>query len=354
MPHSLPKGERRHVLPVLSTHIVFDFLSEAASVSSLLVLLAALSILPQYRARWVKLAFPLFIAGLVVYGMWKQPSEITQALSVFMSVVILSFSMMISLKVAHILGLDRARSPRKMSGARGKFDPKTAVTVSDRAVRIAEGLALPAIISSVALLPVSLAAPVIIAALVILLLTVFWRIGAQTPKMPLDVRFRQNLRCFSILCLTMCLLLSFVLFWYIFGVATVRLEVALLLSATFGGCLVLVLLRVLGIPKHLKGATQNLHGIAFLISYSDFEKRIALSLLVSIFVFSDVPAVLLLYVTNTTAYAVIWAAGVIGLLASLVRSSAFQRTSLMIESNQISRAQVDAAIVRLATSYLAS
>ena len=39
-----------------------------------------------------------------------------------------------------------------------------------------------------------------------------------------------------------------------------------------------------------------------------------------------------------------------GLLAVLVRSYAFQRTSLMIESNRVSHAQVDAAIVRLATS----
>jgi hypothetical protein len=80
----------------------------------------------------------------------------------------------------------------------------------------------------------------------------------------------------------------------------------------------------------------------------------AFSPLVFIFVFSDVPVIPLLYLTDTTAYAVIWVAGVVGLLASLVKSYTFQRTSLMIESNQISRAQVDAAIVRLATSYLAS
>ena len=316
--------------------------------------MVAYLILPNYRMRWLKLASPLFIAGFVAYGMWNQPSTTLQGLSVFMSVVILSFSMLISFKLAHILGLDKARSLRKTSHARGKFDPKIALTISDRAVKYAAGVAIPAIISSVAILPVSLAAPVVIAGLMILLLTAFWKIGAQTPKTPLDVRFRQDLRCLLILCLTVCVLLSLCLFWYIFGVLTVRLEAALILSSAFCGSLVLVLLRLLGIPKQFGGMSQDPHRIAFLTSYWDFEKLMAFSLFVFIFVFSDVPVILLLYLTDTTAFAVIWVAGVVGLLASLVKSYTFQRTSLMIESSQISRAQVDAAIVRLATSYLAS
>ena len=356
-PYCLIASPNTRVSPLafsFPTNIVFVFLSEAASVSSLLCFLVAYSILPNYRMRWLKLASPLFIAGFVVYGMWNQPSRTLQVLSVFMSVVILSFSMLISFKLAHILGLDKARSLQKTSQARGKFDPKIALTISDRAVKYAAGVAIPTIFSSLGILPVSLAAPVIMAGLTILLLTVFWRIGAQTSKTPLDVRFRQDLRCLLILCLTVCVLVSFFMFWYIFGLLTIRLEVAFVLSSAFCCCLVLALLRLLGIPKQFGGTSQDPHRIAFLTSYWDFEKLLAFSLLVFIFVFSDVPVILLLYITQSTAYAVIWVAGVIGLLASLVKSYTFERTSLMIESNRISRAHVDAAIVRLATSYLAS
>ena len=349
-----PKTECRDAVVSLSTYIVFVFLSEAASVSSLLCFLAAYSIMPTYRVKWLKLASPLLIAGVVTYAMWNQPSQTLQGLSVFMSVLIFSFSMLIALKLAHILALDKARSLRKTSHARGKFDPKVPLTTLDRVVTWTAGVAIPAVFSPLAFLPAPLAAPVTIVGLVILLSTVFWRFGRQTSKTTLDVRFREDLRCLLILCLTLCGLVSLILFWWMFGILTIKIEVAFVLFSAFCACLVLALLGFLRIPKQFGGTSQDPHRVAFLTSYWGFEKLMAFSLLVFIFVFSDVPVILLLYLTDTTAYAVIWVAGVVGLLASLVKSYTFQRTSLMIESNQISRAQVDAAIVRLATSYLAS
>lgn len=303
--------------------------------------------------RWLKLAIPLLIAGVIAYGMSNQPSQTLQGLSVFMSVVILSFSMLIVFKLAYIVGLDKARSLRKTSHARGKFDPKVPLRTLDRVVTWIAAVAFAAVFSPFAFLPAPYAAPVTIVGAVIVLFTVFWRFGRQTSKTSLDVRFRQDLRCLLILCLTLCGLVSLVLFWWIFGLLAIKLEVAFVLFSAFCACLVLALVRFLRIPKQFGGTSQDPHRISFLTSYWSFEKLMAFSLLVFIFVFSDVPVILLLYLTETTAYAVIWVAGVVGLLAALVRLYTFQRTSLMIESNRISHAQVDAAIVRLATSYLA-
>jgi hypothetical protein len=303
--------------------------------------------------RWLKLASPLFVAGVVTYGMWNQPSQTLQGFSVFWSVVIFPLSMLVAFKLAHILGLDKARSVRKTSHARGKFDPKVPVTSLDKVVAWIAAAAFAAVFSPFAFLPKLYAAPVTVVGAVIVLFTVFWRFGRQTSETSLDARFRQDLRCLLILCLTLCGLVSLVLFWWIFGLLAIRLEVAFVIFSAFCACLVVGLLGFLRIPEQFGGTNRDPHRIAFLTSYWDFEKLLAFSLLVFIFVFSDVPVIVLLYLTETTAYAVIWVAGVVGFLAALVRGYTLQRTSLMIESNRLSHAQVDATIVRLASSYLA-
>lgn len=338
----------------LSTYVVFVFLSGAALASSIFCFLIALSTLRKYGMRWLKLAFPLLIAGLIGYDWWNRPSEALRGLSVFMSVVILSFSMLISFKLTHILGLEQARSLKRTPRARRKFDPKIPVTSLGRVVASFGGAALAAAFSLPLFLPAPYPAPVTVAGVVIVLLTFAWRFGSQASKISLDIRFRQDLRCLLIFCLTFCGLVSLVLFWWIFGMLAIRLEMAFVLSSALCASFVLALLGLLRIPRQFGGASQDRHRIAFLTAYQDFEKLMAASLLVFIFVFSDVPVILFLSLTETTTYVPVWAMGVVGLLVSLVKSYTFQRTSLMIESNRISRTQVNAAIVRLATSYLAS
>jgi hypothetical protein len=329
----------------------FVLVSEAASLSTLLCLLLAYLMPREYRTKWLKLAVPLFLIGFIVYDMWNQSSAILQGASVFLSVIILSFCMLISFKLAHILGLSKARALPRRSHARGKFDPRAALSISNRAVKYASEVAIPAILPLV-LLPFSLAAPVGIAGLITLLFTVFWRIGSQTPASALDVKFRRDLRCLLILCLMICSLLSIYLFWWIFGVLTIGLEAALVICSAFCVCLVFVLLRLLGISRQFEGGSQDAHRRAFMSAYWEFEKSVAFCLFVFLVVFSDVPAIMLVNSSQGTTFVLIWLAGVIGCLVALARSYTFERTSLMFENNWVSRVDVTASIDRLAGSYL--
>jgi hypothetical protein len=181
-------------------HDLFGLFVYVASVSSLACILLVTQIPPKYARKWYYVAIPLFFLEIVSFRMWNEPSRWLQATSIFISIIILCFCSLISLKLGLIMGLDKANArARKSVGRLKAFDPKAILSLTNKAVMLVGGMGIPTIPILLPFLPPVFALPCVTIIIVILIATMLWRFRSQTYGQAPDLRFEIDLRSLLVL-----------------------------------------------------------------------------------------------------------------------------------------------------------
>jgi len=282
--------------------------------------------------------------------MWDQSSASLRSASVFLSIVLLFFSSLASLRLMVISGLDKSTLLIRSRKVAKRFEPQPILKLVHKAVQFMAAVAVPFLLAALALeRPYAL--PMTTAGFLILVGTIFWKFRSEV-SLDLGSRFDRELQCLLILSLLSCSTLFIDWISYLQFLMNYGFHFVFVTSTLISGSIIIALFKILNLSTFFTSQKVDPQSKAFRRTYWRFEKRLALSMSVFSIAFSDLPILLFSDIETNRLLLTLWAMGFYFFTFIFVRTYTIQRTEAMIETGEVSYVDVGNRVAELAKCSL--